>query len=206
MRRIGRRSTALADHLAGQVEGGHFFGIAMHAVAFDDLMLHDLDGLGRRQVNHLPGAGHTAAGEGAATVGTRSTGMQLNARRFLACAPAIMLRVAFAPLLRLTLRHRPFHLGLAFLLGLLGLRQLLGELGKLLFQGSIFRLQRGSRCLQLVNALDGFFKGWWHGVSIPHVYPPRCEQLQLESLRLKTPVFCGACCCDLLPSLRATPC
>jgi hypothetical protein len=104
--------------------------------------------------------------------------MGLDAGWFLACASAIMLRVAFAPLLRLALRHRPFHLGAGFRLVLLRLRQLLGELSKLLFQGGIFRLQRGNCCLQLVNALDGFFKGWWHGVSIPQFHPPKCEQLR----------------------------
>jgi hypothetical protein len=61
-----------------------------------------------------------------------------------------MLRVTCAPLLRLALRHRRLDLGLAFRLGLLGLRQLLGELGKLLFQVGIFRLQ-------LFDDVDGFF-------------------------------------------------
>jgi len=84
--------------------------------------------------------------------------------------PALPLRVACAPLLRLALRHRRLDRGAAFRLGLLRLRQLLGERGKLLFQGGIFRLQ-------LVDNMDGFFQGRWHGVSIPQFHPPKCEQL-----------------------------
>jgi hypothetical protein len=67
--------------------------------------------------------------------------MRLDARRFLACASAIMLRVAFAPRLRLAFGHRPFHRGAGLLLRLWCLCQVLGELGKLLFQGGILRLQ-----------------------------------------------------------------
>jgi hypothetical protein len=63
------------------------------------------------------------------------------------------------------------HRGAGFLLRLWCLCQLLGEVGKLLFQGGILRLQ-------LVDNMDGFFQGRWHGVSLPQVYPPKCEQLR----------------------------
>ncbi len=76
MRRIGNRSTvlevgdqrrhaypnaALSQDLTGQIQRWGFPGITMGAIAFNTLMLHHLDRLGRREVNDLAGARHTPA-------------------------------------------------------------------------------------------------------------------------------------------------
>jgi hypothetical protein len=62
------------------------------------------------------------------------------------------------------------------------------QVSDLLFQRGIFRLQRGNRCVQLVNDLHGFFQGGWHGVSIPQFCPPSVNRY-LVAMRLTKPAL-----------------
>lgn len=103
--------------------------------------------------------------------------MGLDAGRFLAFAPAIVLRIAFMSRLWLPFGYGGFDRWRCFFLFHSG--QARRQVSDLLVQRSIFRLQ-------LLNNADGFFQCRWHGVCIPQYRPPKGEQLLIGRLLLLT--------------------